>query len=672
MVTIKIKYIFTTLITLFVFNTSTQLAIASDAYVRTKYQEGQGILRKAGSSCFLYTPAHVITGAKAALVETRLRKRIRAELINTYPQDLAIAKLEDASACEESSWKGGGERVDAILDVVRAGRLNYKHKQGRIEIFDIEITDKALDATFDIKLKNNKEFRKGMSGSIVTVGDYPIGMLLSVEGDIGKVLRMDTMADLSKRVILRYVTDKEKIEMGEVSAINNTQQSNTQASSSVTAHEKPQTQTNLKPDKIESKGTLSEGDVQEVKILARGNTAYNIVSQPQQKNVKYKLYFFDDAGNELFSSNVEQSKRKLEWGVGVADAGEYTLRVVGVSGSGEYNLAIHTVATPEELLSPSNVIGTNDSISGGLSRGTYAEYKILAQGNTAYNIVAKPQQKNVKYKLFFIDDAGNELFSSNVEQSKRKLEWGIGVTEAGEYTLRVVGVSGSGEYNLAVNTVATPEELLSPSNVIGTNASISGGLSHGTYAEYKILAQGNTAYNIVAKPQQKNVKYKLTLLDDAGNELFSSNVEQSKRKLEWGVGVTKAGEYTLRIVGVSKSGMFNFKVETVATPEELISKSNIISLNDSISGGLSRGTYAEYKIIFKSNAAYKITAKPQRNNVTYRLELYDSIGKRILRSGTTQSKRKFQWDLDSAQQGEYVLRIVGVNGTGNYFFKLEG
>ena len=128
-----------------------QSALASDAYVRTVHQEGQGILRPIGESCFLYTPAHVVTKSQGVLVETRLRKNLRGELINTYPQDLALVKLTDSSACQENSWKDGGERVEAIISVISSGRLNYKHQQGPIEVFEVEITDKAVDSTFSNK-----------------------------------------------------------------------------------------------------------------------------------------------------------------------------------------------------------------------------------------------------------------------------------------------------------------------------------------------------------------------------------------------------------------------------------------------------------------------------------------------------------------------------------------
>ena len=315
-----------------------QSALASDAYVRTVHQEGQGILRPIGESCFLYTPAHVVTKSQGVLVETRLRKNLRGELINTYPQDLALVKLTDSSACQENSWKDGGERVEAIISVISSGRLNYKHQQGRIEVFEVEITDKAVDSTFSIKLKDDKQFRKGMSGSIITVGDYPIGMLLSVNEDVGTVLRMDTMADMSRRVILRYATDKERIELGDLRAASELtvpEESSVVAKPVVTTRPAPTSKNHP-----EFSGSLSKGETVEHKFLARGNTAYRIVSEPQRQNVYYEAQVLDDGGNILFKTHREQSKNKLDWGVGVTQPGEYTLRIYGAVGAGKYHFKL--------------------------------------------------------------------------------------------------------------------------------------------------------------------------------------------------------------------------------------------------------------------------------------------------------------------------------------------
>lgn len=641
---------------------------ASDAYVRTVHQEGQGILRPIGESCFLYTPAHVVTKSQGVLVETRLRKNLKGELINTYPQDLALVKLDDSSACQESSWKDGGERVEAIISVISSGRMNYKHQQGRTEVYDVEITDKAVDSTFSLKLKDGKKFRKGMSGSIVTVGDYPIGMLLSVEGDTGTVLRMDTMADLSRRVILRYATDKERIELGDLSN-RESQVSNTEANT------KPLLKTNGPAPSIQNtskefKGSLSEGMSVDHVFLARGNTAYRITSEPQRDKVQYIARIFDDAGNELFSTGYKWSSNKLDWGVGVTQPGEYILRVSGTKGSGKYQFTMHTVAAPEELTSNSNIIGTNDTISGYLSDGTFAEYKFLARGNTAYRVTSESQRDKVQYIARIYDDAGNELYSTGYQWSNNKLDWGVGVTQPGEYTLKISGTKGAGKYQFTMNTIATPEELASDSNIIGVNGAVSGYLSDGTYAEYKFLARGNTAYRITGKPQRDKVQYIARIFDDAGTEMFSTGYKWSNKKLDWGVGVTQPGEYTLKVTGTKSAGKYQLTMNTIATPEELASDSNIASVNDVISGDLSDGTFAEYKLLLSGNTAYRITSEPQRDKVQYIARIFDQEGNELFSSGYKWSNKKLDWGVGFSQTDEYFLRIYGTRGAGKFSLKL--
>jgi hypothetical protein len=277
--------------------------------------------------------------------------------------------------------------------------------------------------------------------------------------------------------------------------------------------------------------------------------------------VRYKLEFIDDAGNILYKKSRLYSNKALDWGIGVTSAGEYILRITGTKGAGKLHLIVNTIATPEELISTSNVLGVDDSAIGYLSGGTFAEYKILARGNTAFRVVSKPQRDNVRYKLEFIDDAGNILFKKSRLYSVNTLDWGIGVTSPGEYTLRITGSNGAGKFHLIVNTIATPEELISTSNVLGVNDSAIGYLSDGTFAEYKILAKGNTALRVVSKPQRDNVRYKLEFIDDAGNTLFKKERRYSEKALDWEVGVISPGEYTLRITGTKGAGKYHISLK---------------------------------------------------------------------------------------------------------------
>ncbi len=546
---------------------------ASDVFVETERQDGQGIMRAIGGKCFVYTPAHVVARSNDIFVYTRFAKDLWGELITTYPQDLALIKLKDtqAESCSESSWRDGGERVNTILDVIKSGQLQYRHKKGRVEVFDVEITNKALHSTFDLKMKQrNKQFQKGMSGSIITIGDYPIGMLLSVEGSIGTALRIDTMNDVTKSVVMNYATEKEKIELGHYDSSNATNQKSEEKSvKKVIRNDSVSKPTANRTEKSgrEFKGKIAKGVVVEHKILARGNTAYRISNMYQSDGTRITMSLLDPIGNKVTSvGRWDTNSNKKPWGFGVSQAGEYTLRLTGSKGSGSYRLKLEILATPNELMASSNVLGNGDIAKGKIAKGTFAEYKILARGNTAYRITNVAQVDGTRLTMVLSDPAGNNVSSvSRWDTKSTKKPWGFGVSQAGEYTLRLTGSKGSGSYNLKLEILATPDELMASSNVLGNDDIAKGQIAKGTFAEYKILARGNTAYRITNIAQLDETRIAMSLIDPDGNQVSSIGRWNTKSNNKpWEVGIVDAGEYTLRVEGKRGSGSFAIKLEQLS------------------------------------------------------------------------------------------------------------
>ncbi|MEC8230623.1 MAG: hypothetical protein VX061_04200, partial [Pseudomonadota bacterium] len=115
-------------------------------------------------------------------------------------------------------------------------------------------------------------------------------------------------------------------------------------------------------------------------------------------------------------------------------------------------------------------------------------------------------------------------------------------------------------YKFKLNTIATPEELVSNSNIVGVNDAIAGALASGTFAEYKMVVEGNTAYHIVSEPQRDKVQYSASIHDESGNELFKTRRKWSNKKIDWGIGFPKSGTYILRINGTNGAGMYHFKL----------------------------------------------------------------------------------------------------------------
>ncbi|MBU2682685.1 MAG: hypothetical protein KKF27_05430 [Gammaproteobacteria bacterium] len=425
---------------------------ASDVYIETHNEEGQGILRSIGSECLVYTPAHVVARASDFLVSTRLEKRIKAQLITTYPQDLALLKLPsaDVSACNESSWKDEGDRVNTILEVVDKGELQVRLNNGRLVTYNIYIIDKELHSFFTVRLNHpTKKISKGMSGGIVTVGNYPIGMLLSVEDDLGKVLRMDTIADASRSVVKSYATDKELIALNMDSAkpiLTAAPELKTIAAATTPAV------VNTSGKQI-FKGRIAPGASETFPILSRGNTAYRLHSKKQSDGVMLNLRYQNSAKKNLMSKSRQKTDSEFLWEFGTTDRGEHFLVVEGYKGSGSYEFELEVIATPEQQLSESNVLGHGDTVKGMIGPGTYAIYKILSRGNTAYRLHSKKQSDGVMLNLRYQNSAKKNLMSKSRQKTDSEFLWEFGTTDRGEHFLVVEGYKGSGSYEFELEVI---------------------------------------------------------------------------------------------------------------------------------------------------------------------------------------------------------------------------
>jgi|GEM_PF-4418469 len=432
---------------IFVFNAS-----ASDVYIETHIGEGQGILREIGGQCFAYTPAHVVKKSSDFLVSTRLDKRLKSQLITTYPQDLALLKLpiENTKTCQESSWVDEGDRVNTILEVIDKGELNFRQSSGRLVSYDIDIVQKELHSTFKIRINHpSKSISKGMSGSIITVGNYPIGMLISVNEDVGTVLRMDTIADLSSSVIRSYATEKELIEMG--TDDKNTSELVKKLKVDGTTSKEKSTPAIIGNQVF--KGTTVKGLSESFPILSRGNTAYRLTSLKQSDDVEINLQFQNPAKKKLVSKARLRTNKESRWEFGTVENGEHFLVVRGTQGSGNFELELEVIATPEQLLPVSNVLGHGDRAEGMISSGTFAVYSIMSRGNTAYRLTSLKQSDDVEINLQFQNPAKKKLVSKARIRTNKESRWEFGTVENGEHFLVVSGSQGSGNYELLLEKI---------------------------------------------------------------------------------------------------------------------------------------------------------------------------------------------------------------------------
>ncbi len=109
--------------------------------------------------------------------------------------------------------------------------------------------------------------------------------------DVGTVLRMDTIADLSSSVIRSYATEKELIKMG-TDDKNTSELVKILKVDGTTIKEKSTPAINVKQV---FKGTTVKGLSDSFPILSRGNTAYRLTSLKQSDDVEINLEFQNPA-----------------------------------------------------------------------------------------------------------------------------------------------------------------------------------------------------------------------------------------------------------------------------------------------------------------------------------------------------------------------------------------
>ncbi len=127
--------------------------------------------------------------------------------------------------------------------------------------------------------------------------------------------------------------------------------------------------------------------------------------------------------------------------------------VSGNQGSGNFELELEVIATPEQLLSVSNVLGHGDRAEGMISSGTFAVYSIMSRGNTAYRLTSLKQSDDVEINLEFQNPAKKKLANKGRIRTNKESQWEFGTVEDGEYFIVVSGNQGSGNYELLLEKI---------------------------------------------------------------------------------------------------------------------------------------------------------------------------------------------------------------------------
>jgi len=179
-------------------------AAAEQALVRnhqnTALEVGQGYLTHYDGICYLLLPVHVIreAGETAALLGEGVPPLLgETDAVKDLGDDVALAAVRGglSDRCGYSAMSVSRAVARTIRDNGLA-TIRSVNGDGTVAQVSVSLLDDDGERFLRIQptLADN-QLRKGQSGSLLVVGDKPIGMLLSVDAryGVGKVIRMDAM-----------------------------------------------------------------------------------------------------------------------------------------------------------------------------------------------------------------------------------------------------------------------------------------------------------------------------------------------------------------------------------------------------------------------------------------------------------------------------------------------
>jgi len=165
----------------------------TQAFIRAG-EHGQALLLSRLGECYAITPEHVIgSDLFATLVGGDAGKsQGDGDLLQTFGYDLSILRVTGALAKQCGGSLTNVPILDSLLSATSAANVSSVNEDGSISRRNVTINDVGL-LYLRLRPDSGNELFKGLSGSLVLVGDKPAGILMSVDPETGegRALRFD-------------------------------------------------------------------------------------------------------------------------------------------------------------------------------------------------------------------------------------------------------------------------------------------------------------------------------------------------------------------------------------------------------------------------------------------------------------------------------------------------
>ncbi len=192
------------LVFLVLYLAGTSCGLARDAYISVSTgQNGRGFLRQRRDDCYVILPKHVVLPAGEITVTIPGGDSSAARLFKTDPSaDLAILVLSTKNLCSGLDGSITPSAIETALSDSSSAILHSITRDGssiRSKITIEEVTDQTLSFLID----GPNLLQKGDSGSLISIGDIQVGMLLNVvrNGSEGQAYKQTVIEDFWKRAM---------------------------------------------------------------------------------------------------------------------------------------------------------------------------------------------------------------------------------------------------------------------------------------------------------------------------------------------------------------------------------------------------------------------------------------------------------------------------------------
>ncbi|MGM0569544.1 hypothetical protein [Marinobacter sp.] len=158
-------------------------------------EQGQAVLMGRLGECYAVTPAHVVGDSLfSTLVGTGDgRSRGDGDLLQVFGYDLAVLRVTGGITSECGTAIDQVVSLDSHLASAGSAQVVSVNPDGSVSRRHVLISDVGILYIRVSPVGEQDQLFKGLSGSLVTLGSLPVGLLMSVDPDTGdgRALRFD-------------------------------------------------------------------------------------------------------------------------------------------------------------------------------------------------------------------------------------------------------------------------------------------------------------------------------------------------------------------------------------------------------------------------------------------------------------------------------------------------